>query len=163
MPRLDPRSTTWHITFGTYGLRLHGGDRVTVDRRQGRPGEAFVHRDPDREAAQRGQMSQPAVRLTLDQQQFIQQIVPELCQRGGWAYRVCSAGADHVHVLLDIEPAIDGERVRRILKRWLTQALDRRWGKPRSGRWWARQGSNKPIDNERYLSNATEYIACQCA
>ena len=108
-------------------------------------------------------MSYASVLLTSNQQRLVQQIVPELCQRGGWYYRVCSAAPDHIHVLLDIDRSIDGERVRRLLKRWLTQALDGRWGKPKSGRWWAKQGSNKPVADESYLSNVTDYIDRQRA
>jgi hypothetical protein len=33
MQKLDPRLTTWHITFGTYGTRLHGDYRATVDKK----------------------------------------------------------------------------------------------------------------------------------
>ncbi|MCH8342732.1 MAG: transposase [Planctomycetes bacterium] len=108
-------------------------------------------------------MSHPPVVLTGIQQRFVQQVVGQLCHRGGWTYRACSAGADHVHVLLDIDPAVDGERVRRILKRWLTQALDAQWGKPPSERWWAKQGSNRPVANSQYLRNVCQYIERQRA
>ena len=32
MQFLDLLLITWHITFGTYGARLHGDERPTVDR-----------------------------------------------------------------------------------------------------------------------------------
>src|SRR5438876_2474643 len=34
----------YHITFGTYGMRLHGDARGTVDRRVNQPGDAIVGR-----------------------------------------------------------------------------------------------------------------------
>jgi hypothetical protein len=40
--------TTWHITWGTYGARLHGGDRPTVNRYHNKPGEPYVGPDMHR-------------------------------------------------------------------------------------------------------------------
>lgn len=34
MQQLHPNLKTWHITWGAYGTRLHGGDRPTVDASQ---------------------------------------------------------------------------------------------------------------------------------
>ncbi|NLG42978.1 MAG: hypothetical protein GX547_07015 [Phycisphaerae bacterium] len=35
----------YHITFGTYGMRLHGDERETVHRRRNQFGEPFVERN----------------------------------------------------------------------------------------------------------------------
>ncbi|MFA7235386.1 MAG: hypothetical protein WC058_00860 [Phycisphaeraceae bacterium] len=51
--QLDPARTTWHITFGTYGTRLHGDDRPTVDREHNQRGEAFIEADAERAAESR--------------------------------------------------------------------------------------------------------------
>jgi hypothetical protein len=37
----------YHITFGTYGTRLHGDARGTVDRRMNEPGEPIIGSEPD--------------------------------------------------------------------------------------------------------------------
>ncbi len=161
MHGLDPARTTWHITWGTYGTRLHGGERPTVDRNHNQLGDPFVYHDPDREARERNQMRAAPVHPTTQQQEFIERSIPELCIRGGWNLRTCSADHDHVHVLLDIPRNIHGERVRRILKRWLTQALDEHWSRPKSGTWWAEQGSNKVVRDDAYLNNVFPYIEKQ--
>jgi len=158
-----PGWTTWHITFGTYGTRLRGGERPSVSHREDRPGDPVIARDPELEAYDRRRLKGGAVFLSPQQQRFIQDLIPSLCDRGGWDLRTCSAGPDHVHILLDIDAQIHGERVRRIVKRWITQALDERWGKPHGGKWWAKQGSNKPVKNARYLRNAFDYIEGQRA
>ena len=46
---LDPARTTWHITWGTYASRLHGGYRPTVDKQHNQRGEPFLPRDEPRE------------------------------------------------------------------------------------------------------------------
>jgi REP element-mobilizing transposase RayT len=154
---------TWHITWGTHGERLHGGDRATVDVEHNERGEGFIFEDPARYTYERNLMEGDPVYLTLEQQSHVQAVIPELCERGGWILRTCSAGADHVHVLLDVDRAVHGEEVRRILKRWITQALEERWPKPDCGTWWARQGSNRPVTNHAYLNNAYGYVCKQRA
>ena len=160
MQRLDPHRTTWHITFGTYGTRLPGGSRPTVDRRQNKRGEPFITPDPCGESRAKGQMRDAPVYFTAEQQAFVQEIIPSLCERGGWRYRTCAAAANHIHILLDADSAVHGERVRRLLKRWLTQALDEHFARP-GATWWARQGSNIPVQDESYLRNAWDYIERQ--
>ncbi|MEE9129996.1 MAG: transposase [Phycisphaerales bacterium] len=159
----DQQRTTWHITFGTYGARLHGGERPTVERDQNRRGERFQRENHALFAAERSAMSHSAVFLTTPHQRFIQQTVPGICERGGWELRVCSAGNDHVHILLDIDRTVHGQKVRELLKRWLSQSLNQHFGEPASGRWWAKAGSTKAISDARYLENAHDYIEGQRA
>ncbi|MFA7235385.1 MAG: transposase [Phycisphaeraceae bacterium] len=94
---------------------------------------------------------------------MIEGIVPRLCERGGWTYRICSASddEDHVHVLLDAERKIDPDRIMMWLKRWLGEELTKRWNKPVSGTWWAKSGSTKPVKDESYLNNVYHYIRRQ--
>lgn len=152
--------TTWHITWGTYGGRLHGSDRPTVDREHNELNEEFVDRNERREQFERGRMRGKAVFLTQTQRERIEAIIPELCIRGGWRLRVCAAGfeGDHVHVLLDAPRAVHGKQIRQFLKRWVTQALDASWGKPDGGSWWAEGGSTRAVKDMNYLRNATRYI-----
>lgn len=157
--------TTWHITWGTYGTRLHGGDRPTVEREFNQLDEDFVDRDDRREQFERNRMRGSGVLLDDSQRERIEAILPELCDRGGWKLRICAAGTegDHVHILLDAPNAVHGKQIRQLLKRWITQALDTGWGKPESGSWWAEAGSTRAVKNLSYLRNATVYIHKQRA
>jgi len=161
-----PGTTTWHITWGTYGTRLHGDDRPTVDKQHNTRSTPFLGADDQRRSGERDRQPHPAVRLTREQCLFIQEKIPAICERGGWELRVCAAAPDHVHVLLDINPEIHGQKVRRLLKRWVTEALNQAWP-PGSGRpgslaigatWWAEEGSNKAIKDIKYLNNAFNYV-----
>ncbi len=158
---LDPTRTTWHITFGTYGTRLHGGSRPSVDKQHNDLDTPFVPPKIEREDSARGRMKFPARSLTVEQRQFAEEEIPKICGRGGWEYRVCSAAPDHVHLLCDIVPDVHGEKVRRLVKRWLGQALSEQWQLPEGASWWAEEGSNIAIHNEPYLNNAFSYIARQ--
>jgi REP element-mobilizing transposase RayT len=158
---LDPTRTTWHITFGTYGTRLHGGTRPNVDKQHNERGTDFVPTRIEREDSARNRMNFLPRFLTNEQRRFAETEMPTICERGRWSYRVCSAAPDHVHLLCDIIPEVHGEKVRRLVKRWLGQALSEHWPIPEGASWWAEEGSNIAIHNEAYLNNAFSYIARQ--
>jgi len=165
MHRLSPSLTTWHITWGTYGARLHGSARPTVDRRSAAIGDRFVQRNQQREQFETSIMLGDAVYLGDAQRCFVETTVVQLCERGGWTLRTCAAGieGDHIHVLLDADQAVHGEKIRRLLKRWLTQAMNEYFDRPESGKWWAIQGSNRVVDSDAYLNRAFPYIQKQRA
>ena len=89
--------------------------------------------------------------------------IPAICERGSWQYRTCAAGSDHVHLLVDAKSEIHGEKVRRLVKRWLGQSLSEQWPIEEGATWWAEEGSNIAIHEERYLNNAFAYIFNQRA
>jgi REP element-mobilizing transposase RayT len=160
---LNPTRTTWHITWGTYGTRLHGSVRPTVDKNHNQPGDPFVAQDPRREQFTLATLNFPPVLLTQEQCLAVETALPAICERGSWIFRMCSGASDHVHLLCDVEPAIHGEKVRRLAKRWLGQVLSERWPLPQGATWWAEEGSNIAIHDEKYLNNAFGYILRQRA
>jgi REP element-mobilizing transposase RayT len=101
------------------------------------------------------------VRLTGQQRRFIESVVPEVCDRGGWGYHIAAAGSDHVHVLLSADT--EGKVARRLLKRWLGQALSLRWPLSDGQSWWAEGGSVKWVWDEAYFRRSFDYIANQRA
>lgn len=101
--------------------------------------------------------------LTEEQQIFIEELLPTLCDRGGWDYRIGAAGPDHVHLLCDVRPDIHGQRVRRLVQRWLTQALCQVWPLLVGQSWWADEGSNKAVKEHSYLNSCYGYILRQRA
>jgi hypothetical protein len=48
--------------------------------------------------------------------------------------------------------------VRRLLKRWLGQELSKQWPLPEDATWWAEEGSNIAVRDEKYLNNCFKYI-----
>jgi REP element-mobilizing transposase RayT len=163
MQFLHPHRTTWHITLGTYGTRLHHGSRPTVDKQHNRFGAPFLPRNPRIERFVHRSMNFPARFLNVEQQLFIEDLLPVLCDRGSWDYRISAAGPDHAHLLCDVDPEIHGERVRRLVKRWLTQALCQVWPVLPGQTWWSEEGSSKAVKEHSYLNNAYGYILRQRA
>jgi REP element-mobilizing transposase RayT len=150
---------SYHITFGTYGARLHGDERGTVDRRHNQSGDPILGRnDAWRHAAENKLRFDPII-LTLRQRHDGEAAIPEICRRGGWNYHVAAVQADHVHVL--VTAAANGEIVRRLLKRWLSEELSKFWPLPEGQGWWAESGSVKWIWTEDYFRNVFEYVRRQ--
>jgi hypothetical protein len=108
-------------------------------------------------------MKFPPIFLTLAQRHFVESHLPLICERGGWQYRNCAAASDHIHLLCDVVPEVHGDKVRRLIKRWLGQSLSQRWQLPVDATWWAEEGSNIAIHDEQYLNNCFAYIERQRA
>jgi REP element-mobilizing transposase RayT len=151
----------YHITIGTYGTRLHGGSELTVDRVHSRYGEEFVGVDPQRERFERDEMIQNPVYLTDEQRQFIEETIPDICERGKWIYHIAACQSNHIHLLVSTQRAADcvgAKEIRRWLKQWLTSALNEKYGKQK---WFAKCGSTKYLYEKGYFETAYEYIKKQ--
>jgi len=151
----------YHITFGTYGARLHGDEKGTVDRRTNVPGTPVVGEIDARRRIEMDRMRFPPVFLTAEQRRHAEAVIPEICTRGGWTHHVSAAGPDHVHVVLTTDR--DGQKVRHWLKRWLGESLSARWRLIVGQSWWAEGGSVKRIWENRYFREAVEYVRNQRA
>ena len=151
----------FHMTFGTYGTRLHGDERSTVARPLNHFGQPFVEPDEIRQQFVFDSMIGNPLYLSAVQRIEIERIAPEICQRGGWDFHIAAAQPDHVHCLLSCrsEPKV----ARKLLKRWLSDHLTANWALNHSPRWWADGGSGKYVWDEDYFRRAFEYIERQRA
>ncbi len=158
---MSDRPLAYHITFGTYGMRLHGDARGTVSRQQNEFGEPIIGRDTRWEALEEQTLRFEPVKLVLSQRMVIEALLPMICQRGGWLYHQGAAQPDHVHLLLST--SAEGKAVRSWLKRWLGQELSQRWKLPEGASWWAEGGSVKWVWEQKYLEAVDAYIERQRA
>ena len=149
----------YHITFGTYGTRLHGDERGTVHRSMNEPGDPIIGKCDQWERMEARLLSHSAVELTTEQRLLIERVVPSICTRGGWTFVTCAAREDHVHTVL--RASADGKAVRRWLKRWLGQELSGCWTIAPGATWWAECGSVKWVWTDDYLQNVFDYGEAQ--
>ncbi len=71
----------YHITFGTYGTRLHGDESETVSRERDRFGEPIVGKDVVWQTLERAQLKFPPVVLNRKQRLHSESVVPGICTR----------------------------------------------------------------------------------
>lgn len=136
-----------------------------------RPGDPIVGRDEEWEGMERERLRFPPRELTREQQVAVQWFVPVICGRGGWKYLQCAGAPDHVHVVVAAE--VEGDAVRKWLKRWLGEAMSERWpteegasGATRPGSvapWWAEGGSVRWVWTEDYFNAVIGYVNRQRA
>jgi REP element-mobilizing transposase RayT len=151
----------YHITFGTYGTRLHGDSRGTVERAHNVYGEPIVGRDEDWEWEERGRLQFPPRVFTREQMVEAERLIPPICVRGNWVLHACAAGPDHVHVVCSAE--VGGKAIRMWLKRWLGEGMRERWALEEGETFWAEAGSVKWVWTTDYFGRVVPYVMRQRA
>jgi REP element-mobilizing transposase RayT len=97
----------------------------------------------------------------VPQRQIVEQLIPDVCVRGGWQLHARAAGKDHVHVLLSAQA--DGDVIRKLFKRWLGQALACHIPLQPEETFWAECGSVKWVWDEAYFKRVKKYVFDQRA
>ena len=147
----------YHITWGTYGARLHGSGKPHVDRDHNVYGTPFAPTERAREEASRQRMSADPVSLTPDERQEVERAIRELAARYTWTIHALAAQSDHVHVVITAPRA--GDPLREALKAVASRALNKRFGKRLH--WWSENGSDKHLYEPEYFENAVDYVRRQ--
>lgn len=149
----------YHITWGTYGTRLHGDERGTVHRQMNEYGEPIIGEDQDWNFMESHLLRFPPRVLTHEQCLLIQDAIPDICVRGKWELRTCSAAPDHVHTILTAR--VDGKDIRKWLKRWVGEELSKTEPLLPDQTWWAECGSVKWVWTDDYYQRAYNYVSRQ--
>ena len=151
----------YHVTFGTYGTRLHGDPKGTVDRSMNQYGDPIIGANPDRWIRETGLLRFAPVILSPSLRQYAESSITLICQTGNWIYHIAAAGEDHIHVLLTADAV--GTEVRKWFKRWLGEKLSEKWPLPKGQSFWTEGGSVKWVWKEDYFHNIHRYISRQRA
>ena len=159
MPERTNFPLAYHITFGTYGTRLHGDSRGTVDRALNQFGDPIIGAEADWQSDETAKLRFPRRFLTVEQRAAVEQVIPSICRRGGWDYIVSAAKPDHVHNL--IRASVEGADVRKWLKRWISETLSAQWPLMQGQVWWAECGSVKWVWTPDYYQRVQNYVRGQ--
>jgi REP element-mobilizing transposase RayT len=144
------------ITFTTYGTRLHGDERGTVDRRTNRFGAAVVPANAARRAAAKAVMRQPEVRLDYILRPLVERSIRETCIAKGWPLHAVHVRTNHVHLV--VSALIEPESVLGTVKAWATRDLRNAGAIDEDRRLWTRHGSTRYLWNERAFEAACGYV-----
>ena len=151
-----PVPLAFHITIGTYGGRLPGGDWPHVDMAHNVYGEPLAPRDPFRADEARARMTHDPVEMTPDQRREVEAAILDVAARYGWTIHAIASKPDHTHVVVTADR--DGQPLRDALKAVASRRLNKSFG---ARPWWAENGSVKYIWTPDYLAQATTYVADQ--
>ena len=151
----------YHFTFGTYGNRLHGDERGTVDKRRNKYGDPIIGQNEHWHIYKQQLLKYQPILLTEEQRHFVQSNLPIICQRGDWAHHCSACQNNHIHIMLSTSKDI--KAVRSWMKRWLGESLSDKYPLPQNQSWWAEGGSIKWIWDDFYLDAVHQYIIEQRA
>lgn len=146
----------YHVSWGTYGARLTGGDKPFVDRWHNKYGEPLPKPDPKREEAARKRMKEDPVTLTIAQRKEVERAIREVAARYGWTIHQIAIQRNHCHVV--ITAVRDGNELRDALKAVATRALNKKFEKRT---WWGEGGSARYLWEREYFENAYDYVLRQ--
>ncbi|MCW5775215.1 MAG: hypothetical protein KIS87_02040 [Phycisphaeraceae bacterium] len=91
-----PAPLAYFLTWTTYGTRLHGDARGTVDCDHNRPGMPFLPEDESRVLAMLEKMSQPQYLMDEDAQAVVQAAIREHAEVKGWHILALATPGTHV-------------------------------------------------------------------
>jgi REP element-mobilizing transposase RayT len=146
----------YHITWGTYGSRLHGSPKPHVDRDHNQYKGPFAPIDPIREDEARARMKRGTVTLSPEQRKPVEQAIRDIAAKYGWTIHQIAVQGNHVHAVITANR--EGEQLRDALKAVASKALNKKYG---TRTWWAEKGSAKYLWERDYFANAKKYVRDQ--
>ena len=91
------------ITFTTYGTRLAGSDKGSVDGKHNVYGTPFLEGDESREQYERGAMLQSDYMMTAAERDIVCQAIVKIARDRGWDLLAVHVRTTHVHVVIRAE------------------------------------------------------------
>lgn len=163
----------WLLTNTTYGTWLPGDQRGSVtsvrDRRVGeavddqrrrhnRPGEAWEAPIAGLANSARSRMKGSPIWLTAPQAEVLLRQLQETATYRGWLLKSIAIMANHFHLVVGVVDDSDPRKILADFKAYGTRALNRDFGRPRSGRWWTTSGSKRQLPDGRAIAAAVNYV-----
>jgi REP element-mobilizing transposase RayT len=146
----------YFITFSTYGTRLHGDARGSVDRRGNRPGTRTSSYDERRWEAERAALKTPPVELGARQREAVATAIHGVARHRDWTVHALNVRTNHVHVV--VSAPVEPEPVMDTFKRWATRRLRDGGLVAPIGDVWSRHGSTRWVWNDESVTAVVDYI-----
>ena len=147
----------YFLTWTTYGRRLHGDVRGTVDKLHNRRGEPFLLESPGREERARLLLSQDEYVMGDSERSVIDTAVRDHCGIRGWVIHSLNVRTNHVHVVVTANTHSPDE-VMKQLKAWGTRRLTTAALIQRGRLVWTDGGSKRWLNFPEDLFDAVNYV-----
>ena len=147
----------YFITFGTYGSRLHGDERGTVDRWHNRFGEPTLETRPGLVSYERALLKSEPVILNPAMRGAAEEAIRERCRFMDWKLWAINVRTNHVHVV--VSGGAPPERMMNSFKARATSLMRARVLVGPDSRMWARHGSTRRLIRENDLEDVVLYVS----
>lgn len=149
----------YFITFSTYGTRLHGDARGSVDDTHNLYGTPVLEPDAEREQVLRQTMKQPPYVMSAAERDIVCRAIVELAKERGWDLLAVHVRTNHVHVVIAAER--DPSRLMSDLKARASRELTCAGFDNAERRRWTRHGSTRHLFHEEQVTDAIHYTLDQ--
>jgi REP element-mobilizing transposase RayT len=146
------------LTWTTYGTRVHGDARGSVDKQHNQVGTPFLPADPDREAANRARSTNPPFVMNDAMRQCVHETIRAHAGIRAWHILALNVRTNHVHIVLNCREQHTPEQAMQQLKMWCSRRLCDAGLVERSTDLWTRHGSTRYIKTEESLASAIFYV-----
>ncbi len=156
----------WFLTIVTYGTWLPGDERGFVSHHRPSGQQRIIHnvpgtpRDCDLPHLQRyarSIMTGEPLQLNVKQAHALWAQFSETAGFRRWRLWALSVMAKHLHAVVGVSGDPSPSKILGDLKSYGSRALNRGWGKPANGTWWADGGSKQKLATEASLWRAIRY------
>jgi REP element-mobilizing transposase RayT len=143
------------ITFTTYGARLHGSARGSVDDEHNVYGTPLLQVDAERERRSKKSMTEPAYTMAPVEREIVRNAIVDLAVERGWLLLAVHVRGNHVHVVVSAEHK--PERIMSDLKARASRDLSFAGFDTVRRRRWTRHGSTRHLFEEEHVEAAIRY------
>ena len=161
---------TWLLTWTTYGTRLPGDQRGFVSGLRTEAGEVVIHNQPGtpvdadvpglRRYAE-SIMTQPEVRLTLEQAVTVAEQFRETAAYRNWGLEALAVMANHVHLVVAVADDLPAAKMLTDFKAYTTRRLNRDYSPSVKKKWWTERGSTRALRDAEAVEAAINYVKTQ--
>ena len=147
---------TYLITFTTYGTRLHGDERGSVDKLTAIPGTPHLPPHAGRNEVAKSVMNGPSVVLGARERSNVDSSIRQLAGRKNWNLHALNVRTNHLHAVVSSERP--PETVMQGMKAWATRGLIAADLRTSDERLWTRHGSTRWLKDDAALQAAIDYV-----
>jgi REP element-mobilizing transposase RayT len=145
------------ITFTTYGTRLHGDERGTVDDAHNNYGEPLRATDDALRRHREQLLKHAPVLITPKMRRVIRMTVGEVCDTRGWLQHALNIRTNHVHAVVSFRGA-KAMKGMGDFKAYSTRNLRKERLIAEDLKVWTAGGSARPIFDDDGLWRAVDYV-----
>ena len=151
----------YFLTWTTYGTRLHGDERGTVDRDHNRRGTPTLPEQPKRHAANARLLAHPPLVLDDSMRGVVERAITDHAALRTWRIIALNVRTNHVHLVIDCRGSHSPEAAMQQLKAWGTRRLISAGLIVPTTRVWTDHGSTRYVNTEVSLAAAVDYVLNQ--
>ena len=148
--------SAYFLTFSTYGTRLHGDERGSVNRMRNGWEEPMVSDNRALRDAEARAMRQETYIIDAQRRRVVTAAIFEVCTFRGWTLLACNVRSNHVHVV--VQAAARPEKVIGDFKAISSRRLVESLGEQKDRIRWTRHGSTRYLWTPESVEVAVRYV-----